>query len=118
MVSHSYRKGSTQFFTFSDIFFPIWPPFLSGKWQGWIGNPSLDKEGRCFLQPDGTGGDTEFGRETYKLCRVIGTISANESMPGKKTDASPEDGPAEPIMVVYGNHAASWSEIEYMKGCL
>ncbi|OAL63779.1 hypothetical protein A7C99_6181 [Trichophyton rubrum] len=49
LVTESYRSGPLQKFTFSDIFFPTYPPQLVGEWSGWQHSSYLNQTG--FTEP-------------------------------------------------------------------
>ncbi|KAK2745121.1 hypothetical protein FQN57_004028 [Myotisia sp. PD_48] len=112
IVKTSYRRGSYQIFRFADIFFPSRPPYLMGKWEGWLGNPYLDKCGESFLTQkhlrltyDWHCANTSTSEErSLKLCRVVGVISS--SLDGTVA-----------IRIV-NIQKAEWSDVEDMKEIL
>ncbi|EGD98971.1 hypothetical protein TESG_06334 [Trichophyton tonsurans CBS 112818] len=92
LVTESYRSGHFQNFTFSDIFFPIYPPQLVGEWSGWQHSSYLNQVGRYFLTDCETshihvhGGNSNSTQgipsrrvDSPKMCRVVGILSQDNN---------------------------------------
>ncbi|KAJ9319188.1 hypothetical protein DTO271D3_776 [Paecilomyces variotii] len=136
-VTESYRIRNKQFFKFADLFFPFQPPYLSGVWECWEGNPLYDEDGRRFLGPcgrqwrrginvppiqlvhadsandfnDDAAGQGSAGR----LCRVIGSLkSRDHALQVKPDELLP--GSVLPFMEIYSIWHATWEDVDYVKG--
>ncbi|KAJ9231274.1 hypothetical protein DTO166G5_6896 [Paecilomyces variotii] len=136
-VTESYRIRNKQFFKFADLFFPFQPPYLSGVWECWEGNPLYDEDGRRFLGPcgrqwrrginvppiqlvhadsandfnDDAAGQGSAGR----LCRVIGSLkSRDHALQVKPDELLP--GSVLPFMEIYSIWNATWEDVDYVKG--
>ncbi|KAK2761766.1 hypothetical protein FQN54_001594, partial [Arachnomyces sp. PD_36] len=101
IVSASYLCHNRQFFTFSDLFFPRRPPYLTGIWVG--ENPST-KDSRRNRNSDEKG-------DLDSICRVLGIVDSTSMR--TRDDNSNGQGTT---MAVLGIWRADWADVEYVKG--
>jgi hypothetical protein len=131
-VTESYRDGNRQFFTFADLFFPLRPPYLSGVWEGLGENTIHSNDGQYFLEPNGKAWrraaqpsikmmnqsrHATSEELSGRMCRVIGTLTWKDKLVSPRTNLSPKEcNPVHPKMKIFRIWAASWEDVEYVKG--
>ncbi|EFE30150.1 uncharacterized protein ARB_02939 [Trichophyton benhamiae CBS 112371] len=133
-VTESYRSGPIQKFTFSDIFFPAYPPQLVGEWSGWQHSSYLSQVGRYFLTNCETSrihvhggnfnsiqGIPSHRAESPKMCRVVGILLQENSShfrikPPRQHFSNHQLGDKK--LRILRIQKADWSDIQMMKKAL
>lgn len=135
-VTRSYRIGSRQYFSFSDLFFPFQPPYLTGYWECWESNSYYNEDGRAFLGPGGRewqrarfsngkavnnsraqGHPPAFNEETAgRMCRAIGTLTTNTSFLSRRSPKQTVSSVENIALKVLSIRSATWQDVEYVKG--
>lgn len=135
LVTESYRSGPLQKFTFSDIFFPTYPPQLVGEWSGWQHSSYLNQVGRYFLTDCETNrihvhgenfnsrqGLPSHRAESPKMCRVVGILSQDNNShlrikPPRQHIANSRQLGDKKLRILR-IQKADWSDIQMMKETL
>ncbi|KDB20864.1 hypothetical protein H109_07189 [Trichophyton interdigitale MR816] len=135
LVTESYRSGHFQNFTFSDIFFPAYPPHLVGEWSGWQHSSYLNQVGRYFLTDCETshihvhGGNSNSTQgipsrrvESPKMCRVVGILSQDNNShlrikPPRQHSSNSRQLDRKKLRILR-IQKAGWSDVQMMKEAL
>ena len=136
-VTRSYRIGSRQYFSFSDLFFPFQPPYITGYWECWESNSHYNETGKAFLGPggkewqrarfpNGKAIDNDSHAQDHppaldeepagRMCRVIGTLTTNKSFSSRRPPKQTVSGVDTIALKVLSIISATWQDVEYVKG--